>query len=100
MLALLQEGLLRSRQLGRAWPQVRRVRPWNVVQVNPHDVVGVGETKAGGDAGTPVAALRTEAAVAQPRHEFDPQIRDSKSVHPAPGWAIGEAIARQRRDYH
>ena len=68
--------------------------------MNAHHSVGVGEPKAGGDAGAPVAALRAEAVVAEPCHQFDPQVRDSKRVHPALTWAIGEAVAGQRRDHH
>src|SRR5262245_14172273 len=68
--------------------------------MNPHHGVGVREPKAGGDTGAPVAALCAEALVAQLCHQFGPQIRDSKRVHPALTWPIGEAVARQRWDHH
>jgi hypothetical protein len=67
--------------------------------VDPGDVLRVLQPEPGADGGAPVAAGRAVAGVTQARHQLRPRRGDAFDGPAAPGRAVGEAVARERRDY-
>ena len=69
-------------------------------QVDPRDVARVLAADAGADAGSPVAALRAVAPVAEPGHQLRPGGGDPLDAPTRPRGLPAETVARQRRAHH
>lgn len=89
-------GAHRRRLLGRRLPG--GPRPRHQVQMAADHPAGVGPAQLAGDRRAPVAALRPEPLVAQPRHRLGPGVRDPGRLPARPGDRPGRPEPRDARD--